>query len=344
MKFEFKKILSNKIIVVFFAVIFAAALAYFFRAMGTFEAWGKYDPAEIQSELDYIEEYEQRSEQVIKSAERIKAETSNIYKQRLSDKIIAQRQNRRELTTGDNKAVMWFRLALDDTYISLLPILFCILISAELFCGEIRSGVFKFNFTSKNGRLCLYRKKIFTLMIFSACTAVLYTAIQLVAVLPKYGLTDLNIPLQIYDSYINCAYNIGFLQFVFATVGMRILCCWFICFLTVCLALLFRSLIASAAASGAVFALLFVLYERTLQTHGGTTVKSTQYALHHGLLKFSPICLFDPNGFFVSSDYVNVLDYPVTELFVNLAVSVIITAVLAALGGYLFARKRRRLS
>lgn len=344
MKFEFKKILSNKIIVVFFAVISVAALAYFFRALGTFEAWGKYDPAELQSELDYIETYEQRSEQVIRTAERIKSETSNVYKQRLSDKIIAQRQNRRELSTGDNKAVMWFRLALDDTYISFLPILFCILISAELFCGELRSGVFKFNFTSKNGRLSLYRNKIFTLMIFSACTAALYTVIQLAAILPKYGLTEPNTPLQIYASYINCAYNIGFLQFVLVTVGMRILCCWFICLLTACLALLFRSLIASASASGAIFALLFVLYERTLQTHGGTAVKATQYELHHALLKFSPVCLFDPNGYFVSSDYVNVLDYPVTELFFNLAASALITAALAVLGGFLFIRKRRRLS
>lgn len=344
MKFEFKKILSNKIIVVFFAVISVAALAYFFRALGTFEAWGKYDPAELRSELNYIEKYEQKSEQVIRTAERIKAETSNVYKQRLSDKIITQRQNRRELPTGDNKAVMWFRLALDDTYISFLPILFCILISAELFCGELRSGVFKFNFTSKNGRLCLYRNKIFTLMIFSACTAVLYTAIQLAAILPKYGLTEPNTPLQIYDSYINCAYNIGFLQFVFVTVGMRILCCLFVCFLTACLALLFRSLIASAAASGAVFALLFVLYDRTLQTHGGTAIKATQYELHHALLKFSPICLFDPNGYFVTSDYVNVFNYPVTELFFNLAVSTLITAALAVLGGFLFILKRRKLS
>ena len=344
MRFEFKKILSNRIIVIFFAVIFAAALAYFFRAFGTFEDWGKYDPNELQYELEYIEKYEKQSESAIRTAERIKSETSNVYKQRLSDKIIAQRQSRRELTAGDNKAVMWFRLALDDTYISLLPMLFCILISAELFCAETRSGVFKFNFTSKNGRLGLYRKKILALMIFSACTAALYTAIQLIAIFPKYGLTSPNTPLQIYSSYANCAYNIGFLQFVFTVIGIRILCCWCMCFFTVCLALIFRSLIASAAVSGAVFALLFVLYDRTLQIHGGTDVKASQYNLHHGLLKFSPVCLFDPNGYFVSCDYVNVFSYPVTELFFNLAVSVLITAALAALGGYLFQRKRRRLS
>lgn len=344
MKFEFKKILSNRIIVVFFAVIFTAALVYFFRTMGTFEDWGKYDPGKIQLQTEYIEKYEQQSESVIRAAERIKAETSSIYKQRLSDRIIAQRQNRRELTTGDNTAVKFFRLSLNDTYLSFLPVLFCILLSAELFCADTRSGVFKFNFTSKNGRLGLYRKKILTLMIFSACTAVLYTAIQLAAILPKYGLTDINTPIQIDEVYLNCAYNIGFLQFVFAVVGMRILCCLCISFLTVCLALLFRSLIASAAASTAVFALLFVLYDGTLQTHDYTTVKATQYGLHHGLLKFSPICLFNPNGYFVSSDYVNVFDYPVTELFFNLAVSALITAALAVLGGYLFQRKRRRLS
>ena len=344
MKFEFKKILSNKMIVIFFAVIFAAALVYFFHTVGTFADWGKYDPRNIQYELDYIEKYNRQSESSIKAAERIKAETSNVYKQRLSDRIITQRENRRELMTGDNSGVMWFRLALDDTYISLLPILFCILISAELFCGDTRRSVFKFNFTSKNGRLALYRKKILTLMILSAGAAVLYTAIQLAAVLPKYGLTEPNTPLQIYENYASCAYNIGFSQFVFAAVGMRILCCWFMCFLTVCLALIFRSLIASTAASGAVFALLFVLYDRTLQFHGGTAVKATQYGLHHSLLKFSPVCLFNVNGYFVTSDYVNVFDYPVTELFFNLAVSTLITAALAVLGGFLFQRKRRRLS
>lgn len=344
MKFEFKKILSNKIIVVFFAVIFTAALVYFFHTMGTFEDWGKYDPLQIQHEIDHIEKYNQQSEAVIRSAERIKAETSNIYKQRLADRIIVQRQNRRELTTGDNTAVNRLRVVLNDSYLSFLPVLFCILISAELFCADTRSGAFKFNFTSKNGRLGLYRKKILALMIFSVCTAVLYTAIQLVAILPKYGLTEPNTPLQIEEVYLNCAYNIGFLQFVFAVVGMRILCCLCVSLLTVCFALIFRSIIASAAASAAVFALLFFLYDGTLQTHGYTTVKAAQYDLHHGLLKYSPVCLFNPNGYFVSSDYVNVFDYPVTELFFNLAVSVLITAALTVLGGYLFQRKRTRLS
>lgn len=343
MKFEFKKILSNRVIVVFFAIIVVAFAAFFLKRMGTFESWGKYDPREIQYEIDYIEKYEQQSKTVIRSAERIKAETSNVYKQRLSDKIIEQRQNRRALTTGDNTAVTWFRLALDDTYISLLPILFCILISAELFCSETRSSVFRFNFTSKNGRLGLYRKKILALMIFSVCTAVLFTAVQLAAILPKYGLTEPNTPLQIEETYANCAYNIGFLQFVFAVIGMRILCCWCMSFLTVCLALVFRSLIASAAASGAVYALLFALYERTLQIHGLTDVKATQYTFHHSLLKFSPACLFNPNGYFVSSDYVNVFNYPVTELFFNLAASALITAALVVLGGFLFQHRRRRL-
>lgn len=344
MEFEFKKILSNKIIVVFFAVICVAALVHFFHTMGTFADWGKYDPADIQYELKYIEDYNKKSESAIRTAERIKSETSNVYKQRMSDKIIVQRQSRRELTTGDNKAVMRFRLTLDDTYISLLPILFCIFISAEMLCGDIRSGVFKFNFTSKNGRLALYRKKTITLMIFSACVAIIYTVIQLAAILPKYGLTEMNTPLQIEETYANCAYNIGFLQFVFAVVGMRILCCWCMCFLTVFLALIFRNVIASTAVSGVTLTMLFVMYDRTLYIHGGTAVKTTQYALHHGLLKFSPICLFNPNGYFVTSDYVNVFDYPVTELCFNLAVSTLITVALAVLGGYLFIRKRRRLS
>lgn len=344
MKFEFKKILSNKIFVIFLVLIIIATATFFLQRLDTFSNRGRYDPKNIQHEIDYIENYNHQSESVISAAERIKAETSNVFKQRRADKIIVQRQNRRELTTGDNTGMTSFKLTLDDTYISLLPILYCILISAELFCGETRGGVFKFNFTSRNGRLGLYRKKAVTLMIFSVCISIIYTAIQVAAVLPKHGLTSINAPLQIEETYANCAYNIGFLQFVFAIIGTRILCCWCICFMTVCLALLFRSLIASAITSGVIFALLFLLYDFTLQVHGGTAVKATRYSLHHALQKFSPICLFNPNGYFVSSDYVNVFNYPVTELFFNIAVCALITAALAVFGGFLFQRKRRSLA
>lgn len=346
MNFEIKKILFNKIIAAFFALIVVAAFGYFSYSLGTFADWGRNDPndeAFIQRSMEYIENYNKQSEAVIKSAERIKAESSNIYTKRLSDRIISQRENRRELPLGDNSAVEWFRLALDDTYISILPVLFCVLISAELFCSERRTGVFKFNFTSKNGRMVLYRNKILVLMIFSACTAVVYTAVQVAAVMPKYGISYINAPIQIESTYTNCAYNIGFLQFVFAVAGTRILGCWFVCLLTVCLALIFGNLIASAAVSGGACAILFLLHDRTLKQHGAAQVAMSKYFLHHTLQKFSPICLINPNGYFVSSDYVNVFYFPVTELFFNVAVTVAVTAALAVFGGYLFSRKRRRI-
>lgn len=262
----------------------------------------------------------------------------------MADKIISVCENRRELPLGDNTVITWFRVVLDDTYISLLLPIFCVLISAELLCCDRTTGVFKLNFTSKNGRLVLYRNKALALMICSACAAVAFTMVQLAAVLPKYGLTSINAPIQTETTYLNCAYNIGFLEFVLAAVGMRILFCWFVCCLTACLALVFGNLIASSAVSAGVCAVLFVLYDRTLATHGSTQIAPTKFAAHHALLKFSPVCLLDPNGYFVTRDYVNVFGFPITELFFNIAVTALITAVLAAFGGYLFARKRRAIS
>ncbi len=343
MTFELKKILSNKIIAAFFALIAVASFAYFAFSLGTFADWGTYNPDDDQAMLEYIENYSKQCQAAINTATRIKAESSDEYTKRLSDKIISQRENRRDLPLGDNLAVTWFKIALDDTYISLLPMFFCILISSELFCGEMRTGVYKLNFTSKHGRLSLYRNKAFTLMLCSALAAIIYTAVQLAAVMPKYGITNLNVPIQVESTYANCAYNIGFLQFVFAAMGARILSCWFVCFLAVCFSLIFGNLIASAAVSGGACVLLFIMYDRTLKIHGGTEVAVSKYFLHHNLLKFSPICLLNPNGYFVSSDYVNVFNFPVTELFFGIAVSLAITAALAAFGGYLFSHKRRRL-
>lgn len=347
MAFEFKKILSNKIIVVFFVFIVVAVFVYFSNSVGTFGAKGTFFPDDqesIQRAMEYIEKYDKQSESVINTARRIKAESSDEYTKRLSDKIISQRENRRALPLGDNSAVIWYGLVQRDTYISLLPVFLCILISAELFCGERRTGVFKLNSTSKNGRFVLYKNKIITLLICSACAAIIYTAIQLIAIVPVYGVTSANVPIQVDSAYANCAYNIGFLQFALAVTGMRILSCWFACALTVCLALIFGSLIASVAVSGVTCTILLLMYERTLTLYGATDVLASKYYLHHNLLKFSPIGLLSPNGYFVSSDYVNVLDFPVTELFFNIIVTTLITAALMVLGAYLFSRKRRRIT
>lgn len=347
MRFEIKKLLTNKIIIILFALIMTAGFAYFANSIGTFsknDITPGRDEALRLSQIEYNEKHNEQSEALIRSAKRIKSESSDKYTARLSDKIISVCENRRELPLGDNTVVTWFRVVLDDTYISLLLIFFCVLISAELFCCDRTAGVFKLNFTSKNGRLVLYKNKALALMICSACAAVVFTIAQLAAVLPKYGLTDINAPIQTEATYLNCAYNIGFFEFIIAAAGMRILLCWFVCFLTACLALAFGNLIASSAVGAGVCALLLVLYDRTLAIHGYTEIAPTKFAAHHALLKFSPVCLLDPNGYFVSRDYVNVFGFPITELFFNIAVTALMTAALAVLGAFLFARKRRAIS
>ncbi len=347
MRFEIKKILSNKIIIALFALIMAASFVYFANSIGAFSKSKNIpdrDEILLQSQIEYSDKYNGQCESLIRSANRIKSETSDKYTVRLSDKIISVCENHRDLPLGDNTAITWFRLVLDDTYISFLLIFFCVLISAELFCCDRTVGIFKLNFSSKNGRLVLYKNKVLALMICSSCTAVVFTFVQLAAVVSNYGLISINAPIQVEETYLNCAYNIGFAEFVLAVVGTRILLCWFVSFLTGCFALAFGNLIASSAVGATVCAILFVLYERTLSIHGFTEVAPTKYVAHHALLKFSPISLLNINGYFVSRDYVNVFGFPVTELFFNIAVTVLIIAALAVLGAFLFMRKRRVIS
>lgn len=347
MRFEIKKLLTNKMIVVLFALIMSAGFIYFGNSINAFS---KKDAVPGQAEairlsrIEYNEKYNERSEALIRSAERIKSESSDEYTARLSDKIIAVCEKRRELPLGDNSAIMWLRVVFDDTYPALLLIFLCVLISAELLCRDRTVGKFKLNFTSKNGRLVLYKNKALALMICSACAAVVFTFVQLAAVLSGYGLTSINAPIQTETTYLNSAYNIGFSELILAAAGMRILLCWFVCFLTACLSLLFGNLIAASVGGAAFCSVLFVLFDRTLVIHGSMDIAPTKYDLHHALLKLSPVCLLDPNGYFTSRDYVNVLGFPVTELFFNIAVTALMTAALAAFGAFLSTRKRRALS
>lgn len=344
MRFEIKKLLSNRIIVVLFALIMVASFLYYAGSIGTFTK-SSITPEESEvirfEQTEYNKKYNEQNEALIRSARRIKSESSDKYTLRLSDKIITVCENRRELPIGDNTAVSWFRIILDDTYISLLLIFFCVLISSELFCSDGTAKVFKLLFTSKNGRLVLYKNKILALMILSAFAAAVFTIVQIAAVLPKYGLTDINTPIQTEATYINCAYNIGFLEFVLAVSGTKILLCWFVCLITACSAIAFKNLAASSAFSAGFCTLLFVIYESTLKIHGLTETTPAKFTLHHALLKFSPICLLDPSGYFVSFNYVNVFGFPVTELYFNIAVTVLMTAALTLLGGCLFVRIRK---
>ena len=380
MLFEIRKILSNKAVIILFLLLLSVTFIYCSDLVGTFSYEGgfayernneiteefegelteeKYDRLQqlddssyavlkLQRLAEYILRYDERCQTVINSAQRIKAENeqltnADIYTNRLADKIIMQRQNREELLLGDYSALIYFVETQDrySTYLSLLLVFICAIISAELFCGEMRTGVFKINFTSRNGRLGLYRNKILALMICSAFFAIIFTAVQLGTVLIKYGISQVNAPLQSYEAFSDCAYNIGFLQYIFAICAARILCCWFVCMLTVCFAVLFRNLIASAAVVVIFSSGLFLMLSSTLEYLCANWVISSKYQLNHDLMKFSPISLLNAHRYFVSTDYVNILDFPVTELFVNIALTSASIVFLTIIGGALFVRKRR---
>lgn len=101
------------------------------------------------------------------------------------------------------------------------------------------------------------------------------------------------------------------------------------------------NLIGAAVGSLGVCAVLFALYQSTLEMQGNEKVAISKYYLHHGLMKLSPICMLNSQCYFVSENYANILNFPVTELFLNIAVTVISTVLLTVIGGVLFVKKRR---
>lgn len=302
---------------------------------------------DLLSLSDYIENYNKGCESKIKSAERIKAENaalseSSEYIDRLADKVISHYRNRNELLLGDYSAVNYFGFTQNRTYPSLLLVLLCAFVSAELFCAEKRSGVYKINFTSQRGRLSLYKNKLAAISVFSAFVTLIYTAVQTVTVFLKYSISQINAPLQINELFSECPFNIGFLQYVFAILCTRFLGCLFVCVLAAFAAVLTDNIIAAAVGTSGFGAVLFWLYQSTLEFYGNESVAASKVDLHHGIMKFSPVCLLNAQCYFVSGNYTNVLNYPVTELAVNITVTMILTVLLTAAGGALFKRRRRK--
>lgn len=304
---------------------------------------------DLLSLAEYIENYNKSCEAKIKSAQRIKAENaalteSSVYIDRLADKVISHYQNRRQLQLGDYSAVNYFGWTQNFTYPSLLLILLCAFVSAELFCAEKRSGVYKINFTSKNGRLSLYKNKLAALAVFSLSVAGIFTAVQLAAVFLKYSISEINAPLQINELFADCPFNIGFLQYVWVILGTRFLGCLFVCALAAFAAVLTDNLIAAAVGTTGVGAALFWLYQSTLEFYGNEKVAVSKVDLHHDVMRTSPICLLNSQCYFVSNDYTDILNFPVTDIVVNITMTVIFIALLTVIGGVLFVRKRRRCS
>lgn len=276
MLFEIRKILSNRIVIVLILFTVAVSFAYYVYSVGTFSdegMYGMYDGSgdvydkfggeiteekisELKALADtsmqardmlslskYIEDYNKSCVSKIKSAQRLKSENaalseSSEYIDRLADKVILHCQNRSELLLGDYSAVFYFSFAQSLTYPSLLLVLLCVFVSTELFCAEKRSGVYKINFTSQKGRVSLYKNKLLALAAFSACIALIFTAVQAAAVFLKYSISQINAPIQINELFAACPFNIGFLQYAFAILGTRLLGCLFVCALAVFAAVL----------------------------------------------------------------------------------------------------------
>lgn len=90
--------------------------------------------------------------------------------------------------------------------------------------------------------------------------------------------------------------------------------------------------------------ILFWLYQSTLEFYGNETVAISKNNLHHSMINFSPICLINPQCHFVSNNYTNILNYPITSIAVNITFTIILTVLLGIVGGALSVRKRRKCS
>lgn len=380
MRFELRKILSSRIVIALTALLLVTTFVYFGYFTGLFSNAGAYEYKrndEIYREFSgsltedkymrmqalgyesnaavnlrglarYIRQYDESCAAKLRSAQRIKAENAaadskDMYTERLADKVISQYANRQELMLIDETAITKFTITQDYSgkYVSFFLVFICIIVSAELVCSETRSGVYKLNFTSKNGRIHLYANKLAALFVFSGVLTILYTAIQFLAVALKYDMSVLGEPIQYCISFLNCPYEINLLQYIIIICSIRILCCWLICVLSVLAAVVFDNLPVASVLSGAVCVIPSILLFSTLRDNCANMIFPTKYSLNRALMRYSPLSILNPQGHFVMSDYLDFFGYPISALAVNIMVTIALIVVMTVFGGYIFSRKRR---
>lgn len=299
-----------------------------------------YERCAVEGLYYSIDRYNQRDEQKAQLLQEISSYSNGTEYQR-RDVELAYRLynrpiqdmlcNRTELNTvlsetGGSRFSNHSTLLFSGLYLLLV----CVL-TAPLFSCEYENGMYQILFASKRGRAGLFRRKIICGMIAVTALTVLFTAILYAVQLYRYGLSIqmLRAPVQCTDVLTKCPYLLNIWQYIFLHTGMYLLCGWLmlgVSALCDCFSKKALSVFAGTAGIAALILLPPLADQPAVQ----------RIAKQLGLLR-----LLFLNDYLEQYDTVNVLGYPVAQIALSVAGTLVLTMLLITAAYTLYTREGR---
>ncbi len=209
-------------------------------------------------------------------------------------------------------------------------LLVCVL-TAPLFSCEYENGMYQILFASKRGCAGLFRRKIICGMITVTVFTVLFTAMLYAVQLYRYGLSVqmLHAPVQCTDALAKCPYLLNIWQYIFLHTGMHLICGWLMLGVSTVFSCFSKRSLTVFAGTAGITALILL------------PPLADQPAVQRIAKQLGLLRLLFLNDYLEQYDTVNVLGYPVAQITLSVAGTLVLTILLITAAYTLYTREGR---
>ncbi len=320
------------------------------------QAPGQYGPYAYQDRLiyqklheqvKYFDTYHDTIKLVLQNAMKVKQKQldlspyTNEFLVRQSDRVIEAYQYKKDFSIYNSSGwTNWLGRA-SISVMDFLLLAFLVVVIAPVFCSEHEKGAFYLVFSSRRGRGKTFLAKLLACTIFTLA----FTLILLIIKFAVYSLrfdmfAGLLQPLQSIPDFQMCPYSINILQTLLLLYLFRILFYLVVVFFTLLVSCLFKSVLFPFIIGGAMsISLLFLQQYAAGYQVGFSDINFSKFYLFKDLQTYSFTALYNPLAFFEKFDVVNLFGFPVYRLTVNIALTLLLIAVLITLAYFAYTRQ-----
>ncbi len=242
--------------------------------------------------------------------------------------------------TGDlNNATLFF----DYTIWDYAMILFVIILTVRMFTIDRAYGSYKTAYSTANGRGYLFARQISACLISAAAIIIVQLICQIICAKFFFGVSNLSLPIQAYEEYEFCPYQISIGEFFLIKALGKIILSFLIVSLSAMICVLIKRALPSIFSMIiiAVSPMLASTYFFVLATNGSSGVTNSAYEMYTSLRAVLPQCLLNPNQYFFTFDSLFLFGFEITRLECVIAITLLLSFTALAVTGINFAKARR---
>ena len=374
MRFEFKKIFSNKVICIGLIVLIAYIIHYSYLIYG-FDLSNEYQRVDDKYYGEYTEEkYKLLSEQIEKITEEdfLFFGYLDCYSQAGNYKEVLEYRNNvlsnaKRLKNSNDSYIAKVNAEIEGKFSDTLVLKICdttkiknvtnifsvlsnidifnviiiIVMVSVIFIIEHTAKIYPMIFSSYGGRLITYTRKLACIAIFSFMLSVITSICVCIL---TFGLGDMQnwlLPIQSVEMYRYAPGNINLLQLVIILTVLRGIGYMTIGIICIFVTIFFKRSIFPIIINCIVLVgglLLYGYYE--YYTIDGLSVIEQKYEIYCKLKNYSVFGLLNDNGVFLKKyESLNILGQPVEMLYVNVCINIMVIVIAAVLGYRIYRRK-----